>query len=426
LRLLRERRRKDELVIKTPPSIRDYEPIVGKDCIDELFYLADRIQRKKIQHINSTPVGGGVAEILARMVPLMTELNLDVSWSVMKGGDDFFSVTKEFHNALHGKPQLITEQMYEIYDHYTNLNLELTPLTGNVIFVHDPQPAGLIKAKLRDDDSRYWIWRCHIDVSNPHRQVWRFLKKYVESYNAAIFSMPKFAQVLSIPQFLIAPSIDPLSKKNIELSQEEIIGVLERFQIDPELPILTQISRFDRIKDPVGVIDAYKIVSRHIDCQLVLAGGGASDDPEGAVVLDEVRAKAEGDKNIHIIELPPNSDLEINALQRASTIIIQKSLKEGFGLTVTEALWKGKPVVAGTAGGIVVQIENKITGMLVSSVEGTAYKIEYLLNNPDFAKQLGEKGAQHVLHNFLITRHVRDYLLLLIYLDHFKETMVEI
>jgi len=413
-------------VITALPSIRDYEPIVGKDCIDELFYLAGKIQRRKIQHINSSPVGGGVAEILARMVPLMRELDLDTSWDIIKGGDDFFAVTKEFHNALHGKAQLITEEMYDIYEHYTNLNLELTPLIGDVIFIHDPQPAGLIKAKLRDGDHRHWIWRCHIDVSNPNRQVWRFLKKYVERYDSAIFSMPSFAQVLSIPQFLIAPSIDPLSKKNIELSQEEIHGVLERFQIDPELPIVTQISRFDRFKDPIGVIEAYKIVSRHIDCQLVLAGGGASDDPEGAEVLSEVKTKAEGDKNIHIIELAPNSDFEINALQRASTIIIQKSLKEGFGLTVTEALWKGKPVVAGAAGGIVTQIENKITGMLVSSVEGAAYKIEYLLNNPDFAQQLGENGRQHVLHNFLITRHVRDYLLLLLYLDHLNETIVKI
>jgi len=399
---------------------------VGKDCIDELFYLAGRIKRRKIQHINSTPVGGGVAEILARMVPLIRELDLDTSWDIIKGGDDFFAVTKEFHNALHGKAQLITEEMYDIYEHYTNLNLELTPLIGDVIFVHDPQPAGLIKAKLRDEDHRYWIWRCHIDVSNPDRQVWRFLKKYVERYDSAIFSMPSFAQMLSIPQFLIAPSIDPLSKKNIELSQEEIHGVLERLQIDPELPIVTQISRFDPLKDPIGVIEAHKIVSRHIDCQLVLAGGGASDDPEGAEVLSQVKAKAEGDKNVHIIELPPNSDIEINALQRASTIIIQKSLKEGFGLTVTEALWKGKPVVAGAAGGIVTQIENKITGMLVSSVEGAAYKIEYLLNNPDFAEQLGENGRQHVLHNFLITRHVRDHLLLLLYLDHLNETVVKI
>lgn len=413
-------------MITALPSIRDYEPIVGKECIDELFYLAGRIEGKKIQHINSTPVGGGVAEILARMVPLMRELNLDVSWNVIKGGEDFFAVTKEFHNALHGKTELIPEQMYDIYEHYTNLNLDLTPLIGDVIFVHDPQPAGLIKAKLQDGDHRHWIWRCHIDVSNPHRQVWRFLKKYVERYDSAIFSMPSFSQVLSIPQFLVAPSIDPLSKKNIELSEDEINGVLESFHIDPELPILAQISRFDRLKDPVGVIEAYKIVSRHLDCQLVLAGGGASDDPEGAEVLTEVKARAEDDENIHIIELPPNSDLEINALQRASTIIVQKSLREGFGLTVTEALWKGKPVVAGAAGGIVTQIENKITGMLVSSVEGTAYKIEYLLNNPDYAKQLGENGRQHVLYNFLITRHVRDYLLLLLYLDHLSETVVEI
>ena len=294
-------------------------------------------------------VGGGVAELLTRMVPLFRELGVETSWDVIKGNEAFFNVTKAFHNDLHGKLEDIREEMFEIFRENTAMNLREVNFTGDVIFVHDLQPAGLIAKKA--EIGRHWVWRCHIDVSTPQREIWEFLRPYVEQYDAAIFSMPDFAQQLPIPQFRIAPSIDPLSDKNKPLEKSYIAQVLEEYCLDPRRPILTQISRFDRLKDPLGVISAYKIVKKRIDCQLALAGGGASDDPEGEAVLREVQEAAVGDPDIHIL-LPPFSDLEINALVRGSTVVIQKSIREGFGLTVSEALWKKKPVIGARLEGL--------------------------------------------------------------------------
>jgi trehalose synthase len=268
----------------------------------------------------------------------------------------------------------------------------------------------------RKQSSAHWIWRCHIDLSHPDRAVWEFLEPYVSRYDGAIFSSPEFARQLSIPQYLFHPAIDPLSEKNRDLPPEFIAEVLSRYQIDPLRPILTQISRFDRLKDPVGVIRAYRIVKRYFDCQLVLAGGGASDDPEGAEVLKEVRHAATGDADIKVLELPVWAPLEVNALQRASTIVIQKSLREGFGLTVSEALWKKKPVVASAVGGIPTQVIHKHTGLLAHSVEGTAYQIRFLLSHPEIASRLGERGHAHVKENFLITQKLKRYLTLFLLL----------
>ncbi len=276
--------------------------------------------------------------------------------------------------------------------------------------LHDPQPAALIEARVHH--AGHWIWRCHIDLSRPNPVVWRFLEGFVSQYDAAIFSSPTFSRQLSVPQYLFYPSIDPLSDKNRELEPEIIAEVLSRLQIDPTRPILTQISRFDRLKDPVGVIRAYRIVKRYVDCQLVLAGGGAADDPEGSVVLEEVRGEAQGDPDIHVIELPTWAPLEVNALQRASTVIIQKSLREGFGLTVAEGLWKKKPVVASAVGGIPIQVIHKHTGLLAHSIEGTAYQIRFLLSHPEIAAKLGEQGHEHVKENFLITQNLKQYLAL--------------
>jgi trehalose synthase len=282
------------------------------------------------------------------------------------------------------------------------------------VVVHDPQPVALVVE--RDRTPAHWIWRCHIDLSRPNSEVWEFLRPYVEKYDAALFSSPAFTQGLSIPQYLFFPTIDPLADKNRELDAKFIRGVLERFQIDPQRAILTQVSRFDRWKDPVGVIRAYRMVKKYHDCQLVLAGGAASDDPEGAVVLQEVEEAAAGDPDIHVLNLPPWSAREINARQRASTIVIQKSIREGFGLTVTEALWKKKPVVASAVGGIPSQVIHKVTGLLVHSGEGCAYQLRYLLANPDFARRIGRNGHEHVKENFLITRNLRRYLLLFLIL----------
>ncbi|MFQ5817084.1 MAG: glycosyltransferase [Terriglobia bacterium] len=397
-----------------PIALDDYAAVVGASEINDLRTLARQLAGRSLKMVNSTAVGGGVAEILNRLVPLLNELGLPTRREVMTGGDDFFEVTKGFHNALHGARYEPHPQAFEIFRAYTEQNLSQMEFNEDFIVIHDPQPAGLIQAQTRNPAA--WIWRCHIDVSHPHPGVWDFLHQYVRRYHATIFSSENFARGFEIPQYLFYPSIDPLSEKNRDLEPAFIQQTLEKFHIDPQLPILTQVSRFDRLKDPLGVIEAYRMVRRYLPCQLVLVGGGAKDDPEGGLVLDEVRSAAANDSNIHILDLPPWSALEINALQHASTIIIQKSLREGFGLTVTEGLWKKKPVVASAVGGIPAQVIHKITGMLTHSVEGTAFQIRYLLSNPAFAQQLAENGQAHVRANFLITSNLKRYLLLCILL----------
>ena len=397
-------------------KLNDYQSVVGKSAIDELRLLANRLSGKVIQNINSTFTGGGVAEILTRMIPLLLELGIDARWNIVKGSDDFFQVTKKFHNALHGKAESITAEDFSIFQEVSRKNIEDLQLNGDVIFVHDPQPIALVTRK--KEIGKKWLWRCHIDVSKPSEQVWSFLLPYIVQYDAAVFSAPSFSRPLPIRQFLISPSIDPLSDKNKELPQETIDSVLAKYAIPRDKPIITQVSRFDYLKDPVGVVQAFEMVRRSIDCRLVLAGGTASDDPESDAVLAEVKQHTDGKKDIHVLLIPSNSDIEINALQRASTIIVQKSLREGFGLTVSEALWKGKPVVASAVGGITLQVKNKFTGLLSHGVEGTAYAIKQLLANPEYARRLGENGREHVRQNFLITRHIKDYLLLFLAVEH--------
>ena len=402
--------------------LSDYQDVVGSDVIQELWVLAGRVKNRRLQNINSTPVGGGVAEILTRLVPLLRELGVQVTWDVIKGDQAFFSVTKAFHNALHGKQEEITEEMLEIYRANSEMNLREMDFTGDVILVHDPQPAGLIQR--RAEIGRRWLWRCHIDVSAPDAKVWDFLAPMVKQYDGALFSMPDFAQDLPIPQYMVAPSIDPLSDKNRELDPGYVQQVLTKHGLDPERPIVTQISRFDRLKDPLGVIAAYKMVKRRHDCQLVLAGGDAADDPEGEEVLSEAQQQAAGDPDIHVLLLPPFSDLEINALVRGSTVVMQKSLKEGFGLTVSEALWKRKPVIGGAVGGIKLQIINGVTGFLVHSPEGAAKRLAQLLSDQQLREHLGEAGYLHVKQNFLLTRHVKDYMLVMLALDYPDEDVV--
>ncbi len=393
----------------------DYEDVIGLGEIEELRALARPLRGRSVEMVNSTAVGGGVAEILNRLVPLAEDLGIPIRWDVIKGGEDFYEVTKAFHNALHGAPYQAKAADFEIFRAYQERNLHRLPMDAEFVVIHDPQPLGLIDE--RRNGRNHWVWRCHIDLSRPNLAVWNFLETYVSRFDGSIFSSPEFARQLSIPQYLFYPAIDPLSEKNRELPPEFIAEVLARFEIDPLRPILTQISRFDRLKDPVGVVRAYRIVKRYFDCQLVLAGGGASDDPEGTAVLQEVREAANADPDIKVLELPTWAPLEVNALQRASTIVIQKSLREGFGLTVSEALWKKKPVVASAVGGIPTQVIHKHTGLLTHSVEGTAYQIRFLLSHPEIAARLGEQGHQHVKENFLITQNLKRYLTLFLSLS---------
>ena len=393
--------------------LNDYRKVVPKGTIDFLNCLAEQVRGRKILHINSTKLGGGVAEMLSSQIPLLQDLGVDAQWQNISGNETFFNVTKSFHNALQGQDQHLSQQMLQAYLETIRDNTRRLSFDAHYVVIHDPQPAALIESRPAQGK---WIWRCHIDISRPQWRVWSFLKQFVVKYDAAIFSLPRFAQRLPIPQFLIFPSIDPLSDKNRDLSPKEQSQIISRLNIPTDKPILLQVSRFDRFKDPLGVIQAYHLVKKHHDLQLVLAGGGATDDPEGETVLSEVREAARDDPDIHILLLPPDANLEINALQRAATIILQKSLREGFGLTVAEAMWKGKPVIGGSAGGITVQLVYGVTGFTVNSVEGAAFRIHHLLDNPEVMTKIGENGKEYVRQNFLITRHIGDWLALMSYL----------
>jgi trehalose synthase len=404
-----------------------YSEVVGPEVINHLTQLARPLAGARVVHINSTRLGGGVAEILDRLVPLMNELGLAAQWEVINGDADFFQVTKSFHNALQGNRIDVAQRLL---DHYLAINeanagrLSEALSAADFVFIHDPQPAALLR--FRPERKGHWIWRCHIDVSRPYRPVWRFLRKEVSGFDASVFSLAAFAQPLPNPQYMIAPSIDPLSAKNIDLPAEEVAATAAEQGVDPERPMLLQVSRFDRFKDPIGVIQAYRMVRKHLPVQLVLAGSEASDDPEGAAVLREVREAAGDDPDLHILLLPADAHRTINALQRRAEIVLQKSVREGFGLTVTEALWKRKPVIGGDTGGITLQVVPHHTGFLVNTPEGAALRIRYLLRNAGVAAEMGEKGHLHVKENFLLTRHLREYLTLMLAIRDGGEDRIEI
>jgi trehalose synthase len=395
-------------------NIQQYEPIVGIPVIGQLRRLGERLKGLRVVHVNSTAEGGGVAEILAWMVPLMNDLGLDTHWRVISGTNEFFSVTKSIHNGLQGYSVLLKKRDWDVYqdvnrENFRTLKDELEE--ADIVVIHDPQPAPLLELCTRRRGR--WIWRCHIDASHPFRAVWKGLKPFVEKYDASIFSMCQFAQLLPHAQFLVAPSIDPLSEKNIDLDDRELDAVRSQFDLNPEVPVLVQISRFDRFKDPVGVIQAYRMVKKMTPVQLVLAGGGATDDPEGKEILEAVMEAAEGDPDIHVELLPPAAHRTVNALQRLADIVIQKSTREGFGLTVTEGLWKGKPVIGGDAGGIRLQVVDYHTGFLVMTPEGAANRIRYLLHHREQCRKMGETGRELVREYYLLTRHLREYLTLM-------------
>ncbi|MGA8833408.1 MAG: glycosyltransferase [Desulfomonilaceae bacterium] len=408
-------------------SIDDYAPVAGEDVIDHLRQISAPLKGLKVVHVNSTKVGGGVAEILDRIVPLMQELGIDTRWEVIKGEETFYECTKSFHNALQGQFASVSDSLLKTYERTNQENAEaLRPVLeeADVVFIHDPQPLQLLKST--PNRRGKWLWRCHIDLSHPYRPIWKYLREFARGYDASIFSLADFAQPLPHTQYLVPPSIDPLSDKNIELTPRMIRETQDQFYIDPEQPMILQVSRFDRFKDPVGVIRAYRLAKRFSPgLQLVLAGGGASDDPEGNIVLNEVREEANDDPDIRILLLPSDAHRSINALQRAATFIIQKSIKEGFGLTVTEGLWKGKPVIGGDTGGIRLQIIDHHTGFLVSTPEGAALRIRYLMRQPGKAQEMAIKGKEFVRQNFLITRHLREYLSIMVAIIHGHEDRVE-
>lgn len=399
-----------------PSLLEAYAGICGGDVIDQLHQLVKLLRGVRVVHVNSTRHGGGVAEILAKLVPLKRELGIDVSWEVIEGDKEFFACTKNFHNALQGNRVSVPPPLIGAYERINRLNAErLRPVLeqADIVFIHDPQPAPLLG--FTPARKGKWIWRCHIDASRPDRAVWKYLRGFLAEYDASVFSLASFAQPMPHPEYLIAPSIDPLSDKNIDLEPAEVAAAVEGLGIDMERPIMLQVSRFDSFKDPVGVIQAYRLTKPFVPAlQLVLAGGEAADDPESRVVIDEVYVAAANDPDIHILLLPADAHRTINALQRAADLVLQKSLREGFGLTVTEAMWKGKPVIGGDTGGIRIQVVNHQTGFLVNTPAGAALRARYLLFHRDLLQNMGVKARDFVRENFLLTRHLREYLTLML------------
>jgi trehalose synthase len=407
--------------------LEPYSEIVGEDVVDHLRQLAKALEGARVVHVNSTREGGGVAEILHWLVPLKQELGLNATWEVITGEESFYQCTKSFHNALQGNAVTIPESLLKSYETTTLRNAEAMREKleeADFVFIHDPQPAPLLN--FCPNRKGKWIWRCHIDLSRPYRPVWKYLRNFVSGYDASVWSLAEFVQPLPHPQYLIPPSIDPLSEKNVELDPDEINRVCEQFHLDPERPIVVQVSRFDRFKDPVGAIRACRLAKAFTPFQLVLAGGGATDDPEGARVFAEVQDEADNDPDIHLLLLPPDAHRTVNALQRIADVVLQKSIKEGFGLTVTEAMWKGKAVIGGDVGGIKLQVINHHTGFLVSTPEGAALRIRYLLKHRSMLEEMGSKAKEFVRENFLLTRHLREYLTLMVAITHGTEERIEL
>jgi trehalose synthase len=406
----------------TTPTLFDYEQVVGPDIIEELTILASHVGSRSIKMVNSTAVGGGVAEMLHRVVPLLNEMGIQTKWDVIRGDDEFFEITKAFHNALQGRKDHFSEDALKTYLGYNEKNNDEIDFDEDLIVIHDPQPAALIQ--WNQNRKNRWVWRCHIDMSHPNSQLWDFLKPYVQKYDAAIFSSALFSPELAIPQYRFYPAIDPLDDKNRELDASYVDSVFAKYDIPRDKPIVTQISRYDPWKDPVGVVRAFEMARKYVDCRLLLVGDKAADDPEAEKILEKVKAEAGDDPDIHILLFSPSIATEINAFQRASDIILQKSLREGFALTVSEALWKRRPVIGSAVGGIPAQIIDGYTGLLVHSVEGASLGLRSLLTQPDFAKKLGENGHERIKDQFLITRNLKRYLLLLLALDRPREQTI--
>jgi len=394
-------------------QLTDYAPIVGEAAIAEIQALAEALRGARVVHINATAFGGGVAEMLYTLVPLMRDVGLEAEWQVIEGADEFFNVTKACHNGLQGMEIPFTEEMRKIWQRYNELNAARFEGAYDFIIVHDPQPAGL-RHYHGDERGGHWIWRCHIDTSHPNPAYWDFFAPYISEYEAGVFTMPQYVgPAVNFDHLaIITPTIDPLSPKNTLMSKDEARKIVARFGIDVSRPLLTQVSRFDPWKDPLGVIDSYRIVKQQVPTvQLALVGSMASDDPEGWQYLDKTIRHAGEDFDISILHnFHGVGAVEVAAFQTISDVVIQKSIREGFGLVVTEPMWKGKPVVGGNAGGIPLQVIDGETGFLVESVEECAEKTLYLLEHPDVATRMGAAGREHVRQNFLSTHHLRNYL----------------
>ena len=393
-------------------AVDDYRRVAPPGAVDIILRLAEHVRGRRLLNVSGGRFGSGAAEILQAVVPMMTDLGVDAAWEITGGDPGFYTTTAALRAALTGAERALTDEALDHYVEMNRVNGKKLALEADVVLVHDVQPATLVEHR---PSAGRWVWRCHFDASRPSRRAWAFLRPYVNQYDAAVFSLPKFARRLGIPKYVIAPSIDPLSEKNRELSPREVTTILRGLGVAQDKPLLLQVGPFTPGEDPVGVVDAYRLVKKYYNVRLVLAGTGETER-ESVETLAELREAASHDPDIVILELPPDAHTQINALQRAATIVLQKSVQEGFGLGAAEAMWKGKPVVGGFAGGLPQQIVYDVTGYTVHSVEGAAFRVRHLLNNPELIARMGAAGREHVRRSFLITRQLTEYMALLIHL----------
>ncbi len=392
-------------------SLADYTHLVGRDVIDEIRALAEPLKGLRVVHVSSTAFGGGVSELLYTLVPLMRDVGLECDWNVIYGQDEFFHATKQLHNALQGDPQDLSEDQWAIWHGYNEMNAEQLPGDIDICFVHDPQPAALMR--LADDKARGWLWRCHIDLSSPNPATIERLLPFVRDYPHSVFHLRDYVPTGMRGQVhIVPPAIDPLTLKNMALSPDDAAFVCQQFGVDVDRPLLVQVSRFDPWKDPLGVIDAYRLAKESVpELQLALVGSMASDDPEGWEYFNATLSHADADDDVKILNnFNGVGAIEVNAFQAQADVVIQKSIREGFGLTVTEALWKGKPFIGGNAGGIPLQVRDGETGFLVDSPHSCGRRCVELLADPGLGRRLGRAGKEHARRNFLTPRYLRDYL----------------
>ena len=393
-------------------AIDDYRRVAPPGAVDMLLRLAERVRGRRLLHISGGRFGGGSTEILHTLVPMMADLGVEATWEITGGDPRFYATATALRAALDGAERVLTDEALEHYVEMNRVNAKKIELEADLVLAHDVQPATLVAH--RTGQAR-WIWGCHFDSSRAQRRAWTFLRPYVNQFDGAVFSLPKFGRRLGIPKYVIAPSIDPLSEKNRDLTSREVTTILRGLGVEQDRPILLQVAPFTAAEDPLGVVNVYRMVRKHYNVRLILAGTSDADR-EGRDMLAELREAARQDPDILVLELPPDAHVQINALQRAATIVLQKSVHEGFGLGAAEAMWKGKPVVGGFAGGLTQQIIYDVTGYTVHSVEGAAFRLRHLLNNPELIARMGAAGREHVRRSFLVTRHLTDYMALLIHL----------
>jgi trehalose synthase len=390
--------------------LEDYRDIAPRGTIELLLRLAERLRGRRFVHINASRFGAGSPEALARLVPMMEDLGVDAAWEVMVGDGDFYSGARQLQLALAGAGLVVSETVLRSLGATAQANAAVLPLEADLVMTHDL--ASLALARHRPGTGR-WVWHYEGDLSRPPRRTWYAVRGDIERYDAAIFSLPRFAPRIAVPSLIVHPSIDPLSEKNRELTRAEIHQPLERLGVPRDKPILLDVTPYMRGREPLAVLRAYRLVRRYVACRLVIAGWGAADNLEGSAILEEVRDAASSDPDVHVLVLPPDAMLEINALQRAAAVVVHVPTQEDFGLVAAEAMWKGKPVVASLAGGLSTQVMTDVTGYTVTSVEGAAFRVRQLLEDPDLARRLGGAAREYVRRAFLITRHLGDYLALL-------------